>query len=106
MMTLNPPLPPSVPTDPALMGAFALLTSLGNAQATAATLAAMADAKKALDEATATHDAAAATAAQAALSDLEARAASLDQREAAVSAASNPTFGRERCECGPRREFG
>ena len=77
----SPTLPPSVPTDAALMGAFALLTSLGNAQATAATLSQMADAKKALDEATAAHDAALAAATQA-----QAELAGLQERERAVTA--------------------
>ena len=76
----SPTLPPSVPTDAALMGAFALLTSLGNAQATAATLSQMADAKKALDEATAAHDAALAAATQA-----QAELVGLQERERAVT---------------------
>jgi chromosome segregation ATPase len=87
MMTLNPPLPPSVPTDQALMDAFSLLQSLGNAQNTAAILSQMAEHKKAIDEATVAHDAALAAAAQAqtALADLQERERLVTAREEAVA---------------------
>jgi hypothetical protein len=55
-------LPPSVPTDQALMGALSLLASLGNAQTTAATLTQMAEHKQAIDDAIVVNNAAAATA--------------------------------------------
>jgi hypothetical protein len=85
----SPTLPPSVPTDAALMGALSLLQSLGNAQNTAAILGQMAEAKKAIDDAIVANNVAVqeAAAAQAALSDLEARAQAVTERETAVSAA-------------------
>jgi uncharacterized protein (DUF3084 family) len=85
----TPTLPPSVPTDQALMGALSLLASLGNAQTTAATLTQMAEHKQPIDDAIVANNAAAATATekQAALSNLEARDADITAREAAVSAA-------------------
>ena len=47
--TMNSPaLPPSVPTDAALLGAFSLLQALGNAQNSAAMLNTMAEHKKAM----------------------------------------------------------
>jgi hypothetical protein len=88
-MTLNPPLPPSVPTDAALLGAFNLLQSLGNAQNTAAILGQMAEHKKAIDEATVANNAAAAAATQAQteLADLQERERVVTAREEAVASA-------------------
>ena len=89
MIGMNTPaLPPSVPTDAALMGAFNLLQSLGNAQNTAAILSQMAEHKKAIDDATVAHDAALAAATQA--------------QTALAGARASRDCARNR-DCGPRR---
>jgi hypothetical protein len=77
-----------VPTDAALLGAFSLLQSLGNAQNTAAILGQMAEHKKAIDEATAAHDAVAAKAAEVAAreSAVATKEQDLASREAALTA--------------------
>ena len=51
MMTMTPQLPPAIPSESAILGAMALLTALGKAADTQATLTQMAEAKKAIDEA-------------------------------------------------------
>ena len=83
MMSLTPPLPPSVPSDAAILGAMALLAALGNAANSQATLHTMATAKREIDQAISANNAALreATEAQAALSDLEARAQDVASRE-------------------------
>jgi uncharacterized protein (DUF3084 family) len=84
---VSPAPPPTLPSDAALMGAMALLQSLGNAQNTAATLSQLADHKLAIDKATADFNAAAKTAtdAQAALGNVQAQVEDLAAREKALA---------------------
>jgi uncharacterized protein (DUF3084 family) len=95
MMSLTPPLPPSVPSDAAILGAMALLAALGKAANSQATLDTMATAKREIDQAISANNAALreATEAQAALSDLEARAQDVASREAALAAAQTQLSG-------------
>jgi hypothetical protein len=85
MISMAPSLPPSVPRDEAILGAMALLTALGNAVNTEATLNQMAEAKKAIDDATVANNAAAA--AQTSLGDLQERERVVTAREQAISSA-------------------
>jgi hypothetical protein len=89
MISMAPSLPPSVPRDEAILGALSLLSALGNAQNTAATLTQMVEHKQAIDAATAENNAAAAAAAaaQAELANLQERERLVTEREAAVGAA-------------------
>jgi chromosome segregation ATPase len=89
MISMAPSLPPSVPRDEAILGAMALLTALGNAVNTEATLNQMAEAKKAIDDATVANNAAAAAAAaaQTSLGDLQERERVVTAREQAISSA-------------------
>jgi chromosome segregation ATPase len=89
MITMAPSLPPSVPRDEAILGAMALLSALGNAANTQATLTQMAEHKQAIDAATAenTAAAAAAAAAQAELANLQERERAVTAREEAVASA-------------------
>ena len=89
MISMAPSLPPSVPRDEAILGAMALLTALGNAVNTEATLSQMAEAKKAIDDATVANNAAAAAAAaaQTSLGDLQERERVVTAREQAISSA-------------------
>jgi chromosome segregation ATPase len=84
---LNPPVAPTLPSDAALLGAMALLQSLGNARSTAATLSQLADHKLAIDKATAELAAVSAQAAevQAAQDALAAREKAVSEREATVA---------------------
>ena len=89
MMTMTPQLPPAIPSESAILGAMALLTALGKAADTQATLSQMAEAKKAIDDAIVANNAAAATAteAQAALSNLQERERMVTANEQALSSA-------------------
>ena len=89
MISMAPSLPPSVPRDEAILGAMALLTALGNAVNTEATLNQMAEAKKAIDDATVANNAAAAAAAaaQTSLGDLQERERVVTAREQAIASA-------------------
>jgi hypothetical protein len=87
MISMAPSLPPSVPRDEAILGAMALLTALGNAVNTEATLNQMPEAKKAIDDATVANNAAAAAAAQTWLGDLQERERVVTAREQAISSA-------------------
>jgi hypothetical protein len=81
MLTMAPSLPPSVPRDETILGALSLLSALGNAANTQATLTQMAEHKQAIDAATAENNAAAAAAAAA-----QAELANLQERERVVTA--------------------
>ena len=89
MITMNPTLPPAMPSESVILGAMALLTALGRAADTQATLSQMAEAKKAIDDAIVANNAAAATAteAQAALSNLQERERMVTANEQALSSA-------------------
>jgi hypothetical protein len=84
---LNPPLAPQTPTDAAILGAMALLQSLGNAQNTAAILSQLADHKLMTDRATEAYAAAAKEAqdAAAALEGVKAQAAAVAEKEQTLS---------------------
>ena len=94
MMSLTAPLPPSVPSDAAILGAMALLAALGNAANSQATLDTMATAKREIDQAISANNAALreATEAQAALSDLEARAQDVASPRSSVGCGAKPNF--------------
>jgi hypothetical protein len=88
MISMAPTLPP-MPNESAIQGAMALLTALGNAADTQATLDKMAEAKKEIDDAIVANNAVVreATEAQTALADLQERERLVTAREQAVSSA-------------------